>query len=110
MSEPDAKEATVTLRPAEIHQTMLGFGGSPSIPAYAELGEEGKRQYWDLLKRYNLLLFREYPMGTQLKPDLSNLENLNDATPHYYGDNFPNSEASSFDYSRHALALGGDVI
>ena len=49
-------------------------------------------------------------MGTQLKPDLSNLENPADATPHYYGDNFPNSELSSFDYSRHVLDLGGSVI
>ena len=49
-------------------------------------------------------------MGTQLKPDLSNLEDLADATPHYYGDNFPNSELSSFDYSRHVLDLGGSVI
>ena len=110
MSEPDAKAATVTFRRAEVHQTMLGFGGSPSIPAYEELSDEGKRQYWDLLKRYNLLLFREYPMGTELKPDLTNLEDLRDATPHYYGDNFPNSEVSSFEYSKHAQALGGDVI
>jgi hypothetical protein len=45
-----------------------------------------------------------------LKPDLSNLEDLRDATPHYYGDNFPNGEVSSFDYSRRALAMGGEVI
>ncbi len=110
MTTPLAHAATVTIHPGEAHQTMLGFGGSPSMPAYAELSEEGKRQYWDLLKRYNLLLFREYPMGTELKPDLSNLETLSDATPHYYGDNFPNSEVSSFEYGKHALALGGDVI
>jgi O-glycosyl hydrolase len=108
--EPEPKAATVTVRAAEVHQTMLGFGGSPSIPAYAELSKEGKRQYWQILKRYNLLLFREYPMGTQLKPDLSNLEDLNDATPHYYGDNFPNSEVSSFDYSKHVVDMGGSVI
>ncbi len=108
--KPDLKNSTITINPAEIHQTMLGFGGSPSIAAYAELSDEGKRAYWQILKRYNLLLSREYPMGTQLKPDLSNLENLADATPHYYGDNFPNSELSSFDYSRHVLDLGGGVI
>jgi len=106
----EVRQATVVLRDSEPHQTMLGFGGSPSIPAYEELSDEGKREYWQLLKRYNLLLSREYPMGSQLKPDLSNLENLNDATPHYYGDNFPNSELSSFDYSRHVLDLGGSVI
>ena len=107
---PEEKSAKVTIKPGEVHQTMLGFGGSPSIPAYAELSDEGKREYWQLIKRYNLLLSREYPMGSQLKPDLSNLEDLNDATPHYYGDNFPNGEVSSFDYSRHVLNLGGSVI
>lgn len=108
--EPEVKKASVTIRPRETHQTMLGFGGSPSIPAYAELSEEGKRLYWQILKRYNLLLSREYPMGTELKPDLNNADNLKDATPHYYGDNFPNGEVSNFDYSKHVLDLGGSVI
>jgi O-glycosyl hydrolase len=103
-------QASVTVDGGKMHQTMIGFGGSPSIPAYAALSDAGKKQYWELMRRYNLLLDREYPMGTQLKPDLSNLEDLKDATPHYYGDNFPNGEVSSFDYSRHALALGGEVI
>ena len=102
--------ASIVVNSAQTHQTMIGFGGSPSIPAYTQLSEAGKKQYWDTLRRYNLLLDREYPMGTQLKQDLSNLEDLRDATPHYYGDNFPNGEVSSFDYSRHALALGGEVI
>ena len=108
--KPDTRDATIVINPAEKHQTMLGFGGSPSIPAYNELSEAGKAMYWQMLKRYNLLLFREYPMGTQLKPDMSNLDDLADATPHYYGDNFPNSEMSSFDYSRHVVELGGSVI
>ncbi|MGO8759103.1 MAG: hypothetical protein ACLQG3_13355 [Terracidiphilus sp.] len=108
--KPGIEDATIAIDLAEVHQTMLGFGGSPSIPAYGELSGEGKREYWQILKRYNLLLFREYPMGTELKPDLSNLEDLADATPHYYGDNFPNSELSSFDYSRHVLDLGGSII
>jgi hypothetical protein len=108
--QPEPKDATIVINPSEVHQTMLGFGGSPSIPAYTELSDEGKREYWQIIKSYNLLLFREYPMGTELKPDLSNLEDLSDATPHYYGDNFPNSELSSFDYGRHVLALGGSVI
>lgn len=108
--EPETAQATLSVHPAEQRQTMLGFGGSPSVPAYAGLSDEGKRQYWEILRRYNLLLNREYPMGTELKRDLSNLDNLADATPHYYGDNFPNGEVSDFDYSKHALALGGDVI
>jgi len=108
--QPDVKTSTIVINASEVHQTMLGFGGSPSITAYAELSDEGKRAYWQMLKRYNLLLSREYPMGSQLKPDMSNLEDPSDATPHYYGDNFPNSELSSFDYSRHIFALGGTVI
>jgi O-glycosyl hydrolase len=108
--ETPAEQASILVDAASTHQTMIGFGGSPSIPAYASLSAEGKKQYWELMRHYNLLLDREYPMGTQLKPDLSNLEDLRDATPHYYGDNFPNGEVSSFDYSEQALALGGELI
>jgi O-glycosyl hydrolase len=105
-----SEDATVTVQPNSQHQTMIGFGGSPSVPAYAQLSEEGKRQYWELLRRYNLLIDREYPMGTELKQDLSNVEDLHDATPHYYGDNFPNGEVSDFDYSRRTRELGGEVL
>jgi hypothetical protein len=107
---PQIDTASVVIKPEERHQTMLGFGGSPSIPTYAELSKDGKKTYWEILRRYNLLLDREYPMGSELKQDLSNLDDLRDATPHYYGDNFPNGEVSDFDYSKHALAMGGDVI
>jgi O-glycosyl hydrolase len=110
LTQPDALAATVTIKPQETHQTMLGFGGSPSIPAYAGLSEDGKRTYWQMLKHFNLLLSREYPMGSELKQDLSNLDNLADATPHYYGDNFPNGEVSSFEYNKHVIGIGGDVI
>jgi O-glycosyl hydrolase len=103
-------ESSITVAPQKIHQTIIGFGGSPSISAYARLSEEGKRQYWDLIRRFNLLIDREYPMGTQLRPDLSNVEDLNEATPHYYGDNFPNGEVSDFGYSRHIRDLGGQVL
>lgn len=104
------QNATVTVDAAKVDQEMLGFGGSPSVPAYSELSDEGKRIYWQMLKRYNLLVDREYPMGTQLKQDLSNVEDLHDATPHYYGDNFPNGEVSDFDYSRRTRELGGMVL
>ena len=92
------------------HQTIYGFGGSPSIPAYESLSVEGKKQYWAILKRYNLLIDREYPMGTKLLPDMSNLDNLADAKPHYYGDDFPNGELSDFAYNAQSLKLGGKVI
>jgi O-glycosyl hydrolase len=107
---PPVGNASIQVNPAAKHQTMLGFGGSPSIPAYEEMSEEGKRRYWDLLRRYNLLIDREYPMGSELKPDLSNMDTLSDAAPHYYGDNFPNGEVSDFAYSKRALALGGEVL
>ncbi len=105
-----AESASITVDPSHTHQTMIGFGGSPSVPAYAELSPSGKQQYWDILRHYNLLIDREYPMGTQLKPDLSNADDLADASPHYYGDNFPNGEVSDFDYSRHTRTLGGEVL
>ncbi|WP_420238774.1 hypothetical protein ACOBR2_04015 [Telmatobacter bradus] len=108
--EPQAIAASIEIKEGQKHQKMLGFGGSPSIPAYNELSEQGRNAYWNLIKHYNLLLQREYPMGTELKPDLSNMDNAAEATPHYYGDNFPNSEVSSFDYNRKITALGGDVI
>ena len=41
---------------------------------------------------------------------MSNLDDIAEATPHYYGDNFPNGEVSDFDYSRRAVALGGLVV
>lgn len=103
-------DATLTVDPATTYQTMLGFGGSPSIPAYLSLSPEGKRRYWKILNDYNLRIDREYPMGTRLKPDMSNLDDPADASPHYYGDNFPNGELSNFDYNKHILALGGQVI
>jgi O-glycosyl hydrolase len=105
-----ARDATITVIPSVRHQTMLGFGGSPSIPAWDSLSAAGKEQYWKILKSYNLLIDREYPMGTRLKPDMSNLDNVADASPHYYGDNFPNGEVSDFNYNRKTQELGGSVI
>jgi len=107
----DADTGTViTVDGTHRHQTIFGFGGSPSIPAYEGLSEAGKKRYWQLMKGYNLLIDREYPMGTKLLPDMSNMDRLSDAKPHYYGDNFPNGEVSSFTYNAAALKLGGKVI
>ena len=110
LAAPEVKTATVSINPGQVFQTMLGFGGSPSITAYDELSDGGKREYWQMLKRYNLLISREYPMGEALKPDMSNLADVDDATPHYYGDNFPNSELTSFDYNKHIEQMGGSII
>ncbi|MES2391703.1 MAG: hypothetical protein V4555_08685, partial [Acidobacteriota bacterium] len=101
---------TLAADPHSTYQTILGFGGSPSIPAYASLSEEGKARYFDILKRYNLLIHREYPVSSELNADRSNYDDLASATPHYYGDNFPNGEVSDFEYSRHILSLGGSVL
>jgi len=105
-----ATDTAVSADSSHRHQTIFGFGGSPSIPAYESLSEAGKKQYWQILARYNLLIDREYPMGTRLKPDMSNLDNLADAKPHYYGDDFPNGEVSDFAYNAQSLKLGGKVI
>jgi len=110
LQKPAAKAVTVNIAPGKKYQTIVGFGGSPSIPAYEKLSEPGKKMYWQLIRRYNLLLNREYPMGTELKQDLSNMDHLADATPHYYGDNFPNGEVSNFDYNKQATQLGADTI
>ncbi len=102
--------ATVTVDPKHSYQTMMGFGGSPGVPAYAMLSDAGKKKYWEILRSYNLLIDREYPMGTRLSADMSNLDDLADASPHYYGDNFPNGEVSDFDYNRRIQEMGGSVI
>jgi hypothetical protein len=38
------------------------------------------------------------------------MDDMTAATPHYYGDNFPNSEVSDFEYNKHVIDMGGDVI
>jgi O-glycosyl hydrolase len=105
-----AKNTAISVDASHRHQTIYGFGGSPSIPAYLGLSERGKMLYWQILRRYNLLIDREYPMGTKLLPDMSNLDNPADAKPHYYGDDFPNGELSNFAYNAKTVQLGGSVI
>lgn len=106
----DNVSTTVHVDPAQKFQTMLGFGGSPSIPAYESLSADGRKEYWKLLENYNLLIDREYPMGARLEPDMSNLDNISNASPHYYGDNFPNGEVSSFSYNKNIVRIGGKVL
>ncbi|MCX5684469.1 MAG: hypothetical protein NT049_12390 [Planctomycetota bacterium] len=106
---PPAVAATVRVDPAKKFQTMIGFGGIATPTAYAILSPEGKRLWWNLVARYNLLIQREYPIGTRLAPAMDNWDRLADATPHYYGDNFPNGEISDFRYIRTLRQLGGKV-
>ena len=110
MIQPPAVSAEVKVNPARRHQTIYGFGGILSAPAFAQLSARGKSQWWKLVREYNLLIHREYPNGNRLKPDLSNFGDLADATPHYYGNNFPNGEITDFDYIRQLRRMGGHVL
>jgi len=110
LERPAPADIVVRVDPARRYQTMLGFGGITTPMAWRELSDAGKRRWWQLLREYNLLLHREYPMGTRLHPDMRNLDDLRDASPHYYGDNFPNGEISDFDYLREIHRIGGKVL
>jgi len=109
MVRPPADPAAVRIDDTRRHQTMIGFGGIATPAAYAQLGPEGRRRWWRLVCEYNLLIQREYPIGTRLNERMDNWDTLADATPHYYGDNFPNGEISDFDYLRTLRRLGGEV-
>ena len=106
---PAPRSTQVRIDGSRRHQEMIGFGGIATPTAYAELSPEGKRRWWEMVAQYNLLVQREYPIGTQLKPEMDNWDRLADATPHYYGDNFPNGEISDFHYLKTLRRLGGKV-
>ncbi|MCP5114574.1 MAG: hypothetical protein GY953_27415 [bacterium] len=110
MTAPEAATAAVRIDRSTRHQRMLGFGGIATPTAYAELSEEGKRRWWEIVAEYNLLLHREYPIGVRLNERMDNWDRLEDATPHYYGDNFPNGEISDFEYMQQVRRLGGKVL
>jgi hypothetical protein len=107
--EPPPRTVQVTVEADNVHQKMIGFGGITTPTAYAQLSPQGKQRWWELLCEYNLLIQREYPIGTRLKPEMDNWDTLADATPHYYGDNFPNGEISDFNYIRKLRSLDGKV-
>lgn len=110
MQVPKAGVVDLKIERSKKYQKILGFGGITSPVAYNLLSDEGKQIWWSYLREYNLLIQREYPIGSKLKEDFSNWDNLNDATPHYYGDNFPNGEISDFNYNAKIQDLGGFVI
>ena len=109
MVTPDVQEALVRIDPSMRFQEILGFGGIATPTAYAQLSPEGKRKWWQILCEYNLLIQREYPIGTRLNKAMDNWDRLSDATPHYYGNNFANGEISDFDYLRKVREIGGMV-
>jgi hypothetical protein len=104
------QSSSVRVNPHAGFQKMLGWGGTTTPPAYRELGEEGQRQWWHKVAEYNLLLQREYPVGALLNREMTNWDRPADASPHYYGDNFPNCETSDFEYNRHIRRMGGKII
>jgi hypothetical protein len=105
-----AQPASVTVEEGVRFQEMLGWGGTTTPPAFAELSPEGVGEWWRAIAEYNLLLHREYPTGALLNREMTNWDRATDASPHYYGDNFPNCETSSFDYVTRIRRLGGKVI
>ncbi len=107
---PPAEDVVVRIDPTKRHQTMMGFGGIATPTAYAQLSPAGKRRWWELVCEYNLLIQREYPIGSALNEPMDNWGHLADATPHYYGDNFPNGEVSDFEYIKTLRRLGGKVF
>ena len=106
---PSPESAAVRVDSSKRYQTMMGFGGIATPTAYAQLSAEGKSLWWKLLRQYNLLIQREYPIGRRLNEQMDNWDVLGDATPHYYGDNFPNGEIGDFDYIKEIRRLGGKV-
>jgi len=109
MVRPLAEKAVVKVDSSKRHQRMIGFGGITTPTAYAQLSDEGRKRWWKLLSEYNLLIQREYPIGRRLNRTMDNWDKLEDATPHYYGENFPNGEISDFEYIKKLRALGGKV-
>lgn len=107
---PEVKSAIITIDSSRIHQKILGFGAINSVVAYHELSKPGKKLWWEYIREYNLLIQREYPNGVNLKSDFSNWDKLEDASIHYYGDNFPNGEISDFSFNKKIQDLGGLVI
>jgi len=109
LGQPETVELAVHVDAGRKAQTVYGFGGILSAPGYAILSAAGKQKWWNLLKEYNLLIDRQYPNGNRLRTDLSNFGDLALATPHGYGDNFPNGEITDFDYLRRFRSMGGHV-
>ena len=107
---PATEAATVDIDDAVRFQEIIGWGGTTTPPAFAELSPLGAKEWWRALAEYNLLLHREYPIGALLNPEMTNWDNPRDASPHYYGDNFPNCETSDFEYMRRVRRMGGQVI
>lgn len=105
--KPEIQNAKIFINDNTRHQKMLGWGGIAIPTAYKMLSEKGKEKWWHFVSEYNLLVHREYPIGQLLNDKMDNWDKQKDATVHYYGDNFPNSEISDFNYIKKIQELGG---
>lgn len=104
---PESQKVVIHIDEDTKYQKMLGWGGIAIPTAYKMLSEKGKEKWWQFVSEYNLLVHREYPIGQLLNEQMDNWDNQNDAMVHYYGDNFPNSEISDFNYIKKVQELGG---
>ncbi len=106
---PGPEAVTLQVHAERPRQTMIGFGGIASMPAYHLLPPAARQEWWRLLRKYNLLIQREYPVGRRLNREMNNWDDPAEAVPHYYGDNFPNGELSDFAYLRELRRQGGQI-
>jgi hypothetical protein len=107
LMKPISKKVNIRINENVRYQKMLGWGGIAISTAYKMLSEKGKEKWWQFISEYNLLVHREYPIGQLLNEQMDNWDNQEDAMVHYYGDNFPNSEISDFNYIKKIQELGG---
>src|ERR1035438_6000502 len=74
--QPESESASVSINSTKTYQTILGFGGITSVPAYREMPDAGRAKWWRLLQEYNLLIQRDYPIGTKLNSGMDNFDRL----------------------------------
>lgn len=106
---PAPRTVSLQVHPEKKRQEIIGFGGTGIATAYHLLSEEGKNRWFEILKESNLLIQRECPASRHLHPECNNFDHIEDAPPHYYGENFPNCEISDFGYNRRIHEIGGQV-
>lgn len=109
LESPDPVSARPVSHPETVHQSILGFGGITSTLSYHELSGAGKEKWWEYIRSYNLLIQREYPHRCSADGIGIDWDDLSQAVPHYYGNNFPVGEISDFTYNKTIQDMGGSV-
>lgn len=107
LNQPLSKRVNIKVNESAKYQKMIGWGGIAIPTAFKMLSDKGKNIWWKFISEYNLLVHREYPIGQLLNEQMDNWDNHDDAMVHYYGDNFPNSEISDFNYIKEIQEMGG---